>query len=101
MLGFHQLMCDGDTMYCKYIGMDYAKAHEHKLYFALMLRAIDICIRDGIAQLDFGVTSYAFKRYLGCDMVDTFNYFRHRNSLVNAILKRASFLLEPSESELL
>lgn len=101
LVGFHQLMGNDKLMYCKYIGMDYAKSHAHKLYFALMLRAIDICIRDGIAQLDFGVTSYAFKRYLGCDMVDTFNYFRHRNGLLNAILKRASFLLEPSESELL
>ena len=82
MLGFHQLMCDGDTMYCKYIGMDYAKAHEHKLYFALMLQAVNICIRDGIRHVDFGVTSYAFKRQLGCEMHPSHNYFMHRKGRV-------------------
>lgn len=100
LIGFHQLICNDRIMYCKYIGMDYAKNQQYKLYFALMLQAINICIRDGIAQVDFGVTSYAFKRQLGSGMHETFNYFRHRNRLVNAALKRLSFLLEPSESEL-
>lgn len=100
MLGFHQLMCDRDTMYCKYIGMDYAKAHEHKLYFALMLQAVNICIRDGIRHVDFGVTSYAFKRQLGCEMQPCHNYFMHRNRWLNKLLMRASALLEPSAAEL-
>ncbi len=101
MLGFHQLMRDRDTLYCKYIGMDYAKAHEHKLYFALMLQAVNICIRDGIRHVDFGVTSYAFKRQLGCEMQPTYNHFKHRNRWLNKLLTRASFLLEPSADELL
>jgi len=100
MIGFHQLLCSEKIMYCKYIGMDYSKSHQYKLYFALMLQAINICIRDGIRQIDFGVTSYAFKRHVGSEMHQTFNYFQHRNAIVNAILKRLSFLLEPSESEL-
>ncbi|KAB2970788.1 GNAT family N-acetyltransferase [Zoogloea sp.] len=100
LIGFQQLMCNQDSMYCKYIGMDYAKSLEYKLYFALMLESINICIRDGIRHMDFGVTSYAFKKYVGSEMHETFNYFRHRWSLVNLMLKRASFLLEPSASEL-
>lgn len=100
MIGFHQLMCSEKIMYCKYIGMDYSKNHQYKLYFALMLQAIDICIRDGIRQIDFGVTSYAFKRHLGSEMHQTFNYFQHRNAGVNVILKRFSFLFEPGEAEL-
>lgn len=100
LIGFQQLMCSRDVMYCKYIGMDYAKNLEYKLYFALMLQSINICIRDGIRQIDFGVTSYAFKKYVGSEMHETFNYFRHRRGLVNLMLKSASFLLEPNESEL-
>ena len=57
-------------------------------------------LRDGIRQIDFGVTSYAFKRHVGSEMHQTFNYFQHRNAWVNAILKRISFLLEPGDSEL-
>jgi hypothetical protein len=80
--------------------MDYSKSHQYKLYFALMLQAINICIRDGIQKIDFGVTSYAFKRHVGSEMHQTFNYFQHRNAGANAILKRLSFLLEPGASEL-
>lgn len=101
LVGFHQLICSQRTMCCKYIGMDYAIAHEHKLYFALMLRAVDICIREGMAEVDFGVTSYAFKRYVGSEMHEVFNHFRHRNRVVNALLSKLSFLLEPDPSELL
>jgi hypothetical protein len=100
LIGFHQLLCSENIMCCKYIGMDYGKSHQYKLYFALMLQAINICIRDGIRQIDFGVTSYAFKRHVGSEMHQTFNYFQHRNAWVNAMLKRLSFLLEPDESEL-
>lgn len=100
MIGFHQLMCSEKIMYCKYIGMDYGKSHAYKLYFALMLQAVEICIRDGIPKIDFGVTSYAFKRHVGSEMHPTFNYFQHRSPALNAILKRLSFLLEPDESEL-
>jgi len=100
MIGFHQLMCSEKIMHCKYIGMDYNRSPPYRLYFALMLQAINICIRDGIPQIDFGITSYAFKRHLGSEMHETFNYFQHRNAFVNAILKRLSFLLEPGESEL-
>ncbi|SEA41706.1 GNAT family N-acetyltransferase [Variovorax sp. YR216] len=100
MIGFHQLMCSEEIMYCKYIGMDYGKSQHYKLYFALMLQAVNICIRDGIRKIDFGVTSYAFKRHVGSEMHPTFNYFQHRSAFVNAILKRLSFLLEPSDSEL-
>lgn len=100
MIGFHQLLRTDQTLCCKYLGMDYDRSHQFKLYFALMLQAIDISIRDGIRQIDFGVTSYAFKRYIGSELTETFNYFRHRNPIVNAILTKASFLLEPDESEL-
>jgi hypothetical protein len=100
MIGFHQLMCNRHTMYCKYIGMDRCSAR-YKLYFALMIQAVNIAIREGIEQVDFGVTSYAFKRHLGSEMHDTYNFFRHRRPIVNAVLKRVGFLLEPDESELL
>ena len=100
MIGFHQLMCSEKIMYCKYIGMEYSKSHRYKLYFALMIGAIDICIRDGIRTIDFGVTSYAFKLHVGSELKQTFNYFEHRNAGVHWMIKRFSFLLEPGASEL-
>lgn len=100
LIGFHQLLCDRQTMYCKYVGMDYAKNRQYGLYFVLMIEAINLCIRNGIPRMDFGVTGYQFKRYLGAQSIPTSNYFGHRNPLMHFLLKGFRFLLEPSAKEL-
>ena len=100
MIGFAQTLCGHRRMVLKYVGMDYARNRQYRLYFALFIKAIDICIRDGLNELDLGVTAYEFKRYLGSKMHDTWVYYRHRNPLLNWLLARCSFLLEPTEAEL-
>jgi hypothetical protein len=100
LIGFAQLLCGNGRMIHKYVGMDYERSRQYQLYFSLFLRAVDICIRDGRTVLECGATGYEFKRYLGSDMEPTWLYFRHNRWLVNAILKKLAFLLEPSEEEL-
>lgn len=85
----------------KYLGMDYTVNREHELYFALSLRAMDICARRGFKEIELGETSYHFKKELGCKLVDTWVYYRHRNPLAHALLARFAFLLEPSVKDLL
>lgn len=100
LIGFAQTLCGHGQMIHKYVGMDYERNRRYRLYFALFLRAIDICLRDGLTLLDSGVTAYEFKRYLGSEMHDTWLYYQHRNPLLNALLKRVAFLLEPDAAEL-
>lgn len=100
LIGFAQTLCGDGRMVHKYVGMDYERNRRYRLYFALFLRAVDICLRDGLTELDAGVTAYDFKRHLGCVPRPTWVYYRHRNRLVNALLGRFSFLLEPGASEL-
>jgi hypothetical protein len=99
LVGFAQLLPKMDRMVAKYLGMDYTVSREHDLYFALYLRALDICASSGVKEIEFGEASYHFKKELGCELVDTWIYYRHRNPLVHALLARFSFLLEPGCSE--
>jgi hypothetical protein len=100
LIGFAQLLCGNGQMVHKYVGMDYERNRQYRLYFAFFLRAIDICVRDGFTVLDAGATAYEFKRHLGCEMNATWHYYHHNNWLGNTILKKLAFLLEPSAEEL-
>lgn len=100
LIGFAQTLCGNGKMIHKYVGMDYERNRRYRLYFALYLRAIDICIRDGLTLLDSGVTAYDFKCYLGSEMHDTWLYYQHQSPLLNALLKHLGFLLEPGAAEL-
>lgn len=101
LVGFVQLLPKGDRVVGKYLGMDYTVSREHELYFALCLRAMDTCARRGLKEIELGETSYHFKKELGCELVDTWVYYRHRNPLAHALLARFAFLLEPSGKDLL
>ena len=96
LIGFHQMLCTPNKMICKYIGMDYSRALNYRLYFSLMLDCIDIAIREEIPEIDFGITSYRFKQYIGCDLVPMWNYFHHTNPLLHAALPLFRGLLTPS-----
>jgi hypothetical protein len=100
MIGFAQLLCSEQSMYFKYCGMDYKKSLRFQVYFSLILQMLNICIRDGIKELDFGPTTYHFKNYVGALNYPTFNYFYHSNPLINWLLKRVKFAFEPSNDEL-
>jgi hypothetical protein len=100
LIGFAQTLCGHGRMVHKYVGMDYERNRQYRLYFALFLKAVDICLRDGLAELNAGVTAYDFKRHLGCVPQPTWVYYHHRRPLANWLLARFAFLLAPSASEL-
>lgn len=100
LIGFAQLICKGNKASFKYVGMDYLRGREYGLYYAICLKGIETCLRDGYRRLELGVTSYHFKHLLGSRLVETSIYYRHSNALVNWTLGKLKFLLEPSEEEL-
>lgn len=99
LVGFAQMLVKGERMVGKYMGMDYAVNREHDLYFALYFHALDICRERGFREIEFGETGYRFKQAIGCELVDTWLYYRHRNPFVHILLARLAFLLEPSDIE--
>lgn len=100
LLGFAQLITGQGRMLFKYVGMDYAQAHAHGLYFGLLIRMVELAQARGLRELDFGVTAYDFKRRLGAQLHDTWLYYRHANPALHWLLGRAAPLLEPGPDEL-
>lgn len=100
LVGFMQLICKHPRMVVRYIGMDYVHSERHGLYFAMFLRAIDVCLREGFTEMESGATSYAYKRLFGSELAQTWVYYRHTNPVLNWVLGKIGFLLEPSEDEL-
>lgn len=98
LIGFAQYLTKGNQICGKYLGMNYEKGKPHGLYFGMMLQIIKMAIRDGFGMIDFGVSGYSFKKWLGCQLIPTFVYFRHANPLINWLLGRFKFLAEFSET---
>ncbi len=86
LIGFALLICKGQFMLGKYLGMDYAAAPKYGLYFVMMLNHIEICLRDGYKVYQTGPSSYDFKLRLGSVLLPTYIYFKHRNPVMNRVL---------------
>ena len=78
----------------------HAYNHAHGVYFALAIRVVDLAIELGSEEIELGETHYEFKKALGCTLVDTSVYFRHRNPWVHRLMALFSFVFEPSAEEL-
>lgn len=101
LIGFAQIISKNDKASFKYVGMDYSRNRQYGLYYTICLRCVEFCLREGYRQLELGVTSYHFKRLLGCDLMETSIYYCHRNPAINWLLGKLKFLLEPDPEELL
>ena len=100
MIGFVQWLRNGARVSGKYIGMDYARNRQYDLYFGMVLQSIRRGIAVGVREFDLGVSGNYSKRLIGAVQRPTRLYFRHHNALMQALLARCRFLLEPSAEEL-
>ena len=93
LIGFNCLLHDNGVLMDKYIGLDYAKSLEVNLYSLSWLHNIEMCIRDGFHTFQSGQAAYETKLSLGATLDQTTIVFKHRNRLINPLLKLASRVL--------
>jgi hypothetical protein len=93
LIGFSLLMCKGNRMHYKYVGMDYDRGRPLGLYFIMSLSHIEMCLRDGYSIYQTGCTTYEFKQRLGSALHTVFLFFRHRNPIVNWALNKVMAIL--------
>ncbi|MCX7192423.1 MAG: hypothetical protein NTY60_02155 [Proteobacteria bacterium] len=101
LIGFAQIIGKNQKALFKYVGMNYLHNRQYGLYYVMCLKGIEVCERKGYHQLELGVTSYHFKRLLGGQLVETGLYFRHSHPLINYLLGKFKFLIEPTADELM
>jgi hypothetical protein len=87
LASFNIFLIEKDRILGKYIGMHYAIAREHNLYFVNWMAMVRLCIERGIPWLQTGQTSYRQKVRLGCKLKRSWVYFKHRNLLINPLFK--------------
>ncbi|NCV56001.1 MAG: GNAT family N-acetyltransferase, partial [Betaproteobacteria bacterium] len=100
LIAFHQMITTGDTLYSQYLGMDYAVSHKLRVYFNLLIDCIDVGLERSKREIDFGITSYRYKKHIGCELQPTWNYFRLSHAYLNWVLPLFDKVLSPDENAL-
>lgn len=78
MLAFMLCFDMGGRVINKFIGIDYARPREWRLYFRLWDAAIDWALSRGASHIQSGQTAYPAKIETGHTLVPLTNYGRHR-----------------------
>jgi predicted N-acyltransferase len=85
LLAFNLVLASGDRLIDKFIGTD-ARARDYNLYFLSWIENVRYCIARGIPVYQSGQAGYAAKLRLGSFLALNWNFFRHRNPVLNALL---------------
>ena len=77
-----------------FLGLDYAVAYEHHLYFVKFKDVMNWCFTHGIKKYEMGVSGYEPKRRLGFDFVPLYLYIKIRYRWLRPFLKGLCVLLK-------
>ena len=75
----------GGRLLDKFLGMDYAVAREHNLYFYTWIENVRRCIDLKLGVYQSGQGLHALKRRLGSRLSANWLWYRHRNRVVDAV----------------
>jgi uncharacterized protein len=94
LLAANLVLIGSNTLLDKFFCMS-AAGRAHNLYFLSWFTNLGLCLERGLARYQSGQAAYANKLRLGSRLQPTTMYFRHRNRLLNQVLRWASPLFAP------
>ena len=68
IIAYSLLLQSGSTLFFKAVGLDYDLSYRTKAYFNLFYAALEYAGHQQCNKVDFGMTSYQFKQWLGCEL---------------------------------
>jgi predicted N-acyltransferase len=86
LVAFNLVLHDGQRLLDKFLGMDYAVARDHNLYFCTWIENVRYCIDHGVPLYQSGQGLHAVKVRLGSRLRANWLWYRHRNRVLDAIL---------------
>jgi len=95
LVTFALCLVRGDYFIDYYLGFDYSLNNQYYLYFIRFRDLLKWCVEHGIQRYEMGQTSYEAKRRLGFKFIRYFVYIKHRNKVLNFILKPFIQLMKP------
>lgn len=87
LLAMNLLLEDRVTLLDKFFCMNAEAGRDHNLYFLSWFRNVEYCLSRGLKRYLSGQAGYANKLRLGSTLCGRSMYFRHRNALVNQVLR--------------
>ncbi|HEY2394534.1 MAG TPA: GNAT family N-acetyltransferase [Rudaea sp.] len=102
LVAFNLVLNDGVTLLDKFLGMDYAVAREHNLYYVTWLENVRYCIDHKIEHYQAGQGLHREKMRLGSKLLPNWLWYRHRIRLVDKVYSvfEHLFRLDRSDPEL-
>ncbi|MBS0334631.1 MAG: GNAT family N-acetyltransferase [Proteobacteria bacterium] len=87
LVGGNLLLQDETTLVDKYILMDAGRGRALNLYFVSWFTNVRLCLDRGLRTYQPGQAAYENKLRLGCRLTRTAIWFRHRNPIVNGVMR--------------
>jgi hypothetical protein len=93
LVAFNLCLHTGQLFIDKFIGFESPQARALNLYVLSWMANVRFCLAHGIPLLQTGQTCYTMKLRLGASLCPNWNLFRHRNPVINAVLRLAAPML--------
>lgn len=71
----------------KYTGLKYPEALQYGVFFLNWMTMLRLGQENGVAEFHSGETTYLTKQRLGCHFERSWIYLKHRNRVINALLR--------------
>jgi predicted N-acyltransferase len=99
LVAFNLVLLDEQRLVDKFFAHDLSKTREHNLYVRSWLANVDYCIEHGLTIYACGQAGYASKLRLGCSFTGNTVFFRHRNRLLDSLLRLVKMFIRPDRSD--
>lgn len=99
LVAFNLVLIDEHRLIDKFFCHDLTLSRDYNLYFRSWVVNVDYCIRNNIALYECGQAGYASKIRLGCTFQNNTLFFRHRNRLINGVLKLVKLFIRPDRHD--
>jgi len=93
LIAYCLLLQGGGTLYFRSVGLDYHWSLKTRAYFNLIYATIELAIQQGCERVDFGLTSYTFKKRMGCVLYPSRYRVAFHHPLLRALSRAFIFLL--------
>ena len=99
LIGFSLVLLGRSKLIQTYNGMRYPEGPDNGVFYLDWMTQVRLCIDKRIPVMETGVTTYLIKARLGCKFRRSYIYVRHRNPVMNAIVKAVSPFINLERSD--
>lgn len=100
LIGFSTAFMLDNAVDCNYVGLRYELNQQYDLYQRMLYDFVKVAITERKSEIRFGRTAEEIKSGIGALPVQMKLYAKHRNPLINIMLKPFISSIEPSEYNL-